>query len=170
MIFKDFAIFEDTCENGPQKLPKELPGGQNGAQERLRKRPERPKRRQEVPKTTPRAAQERPKSRPRGEKKEQKRSPCSVVVLGWLPGGRRERFWPHFGDSGGRFSSLRRAILESFFGALCGHVLRSEVERSPRNFNVRHVPSLLFLGQVHCFFGSELCSKETQANVGKDLS
>ena len=67
---------------------------------------ERPKRRQDGP----RRRQQRPKSRPRGEKKEQIRSPSSVVLLGWPPGGLREPFWLDFGGPGEHFG----AIFEDF--------------------------------------------------------
>ena len=69
---------------------------------RPRRPQERPKRAQDGPKSR----QERPKSRPRGANKEQKRSPSSVGLSGWPPGGLREPFWLDFGGSGEHFQTI----------------------------------------------------------------
>ena len=100
MVFKDFAIFEESCENGPQKLPKEPPGGQNGAQERLGSAKRGPR----GAKRSPRRRQERPKSAPRAAQETSKRSKEGVLLRFRSPGGSGrppgailERFLVHFG-------------------------------------------------------------------------
>ena len=99
------------------------------------------------PQETPGAPQERPKSGPRGEYQEQKRSSCSVVLLGWPPGGLQEAsrrppgrakiglkcgtvvdFWvfrpfrggPRKGRKIHHFRAILKAILKPFGGPFWG--------------------------------------------------
>ena len=93
MVFKDFAIFEESCENGPQKLPKEPPGGQNGAQERLGSAKRGPR----GAKRSPRRRQERAKSDPRAAQEATKRSQKGHHVRFCSWDGLREASGSHFG-------------------------------------------------------------------------
>ena len=139
----------------PKRPPRAPILGVKSTQERAKSAPRRAK-------SAPRAAQE--------AKKGARKVTMFGSALGMASGRPPGAILASFGSLRGSICPPPESNFGIILGAFCGHVFRSEVKRSARNFNARHVPSLLFLGRVHCFFGSELCSKEPQANVGNDPS
>ena len=62
-----------------------------------------------VPEGTPKSSKKAPQ---KGSQNDRYRGAKTASAPGGLRGAIPEPFWPHFGASGGRFSSLRRLIFE----------------------------------------------------------
>ena len=131
-------VFEDASRE-PQMSPRSAPGA--------------PRSEPRGAKTAPRRARSRPRA-PQEPAKRRKKGAKKITMFGsglGMASGRPP------GAILASFSSLRGPIFQppesnfgGFFRALCGHVLCSEVRRSARNFNARHVPSLFLAAFSAC--------------------
>ena len=99
------ALQQKCSQNNVPEALRDPPGDPLGASGDTLGGPRRPQ-------EAPRATQEGPRSRPGPPRSGPKRPQKPASAPGGLRGAILEPFWPHFGASGGRFSSLRRLIFE----------------------------------------------------------
>ncbi len=138
------ALQQKCSQNDVPEALRDPPGDPLGASGDTLGGPRRPQ-------EAPRATQEGPRSRPGPPRSGPKRPQKPASASGGLRGAILEPFWPHFGASGGRFSSLRRLIFERPGGHFLNHLWsfvqtrsRAIQEDSPkRNFRNRSKRSQL---------------------------